>query len=140
MSGISETQLRELLGRGLVALQYVKKDGSTRNAVGTLNRWFIPRDKRPLGPEKRRVTPWVKDDYVRYYDFTVQNWRCLVCSEVIEAKPIDGLSPFPSPTREGGCEMEDDEPSDYNGMDYNDYKFEEALRKLENDLNSEEHA
>ena len=88
MSGISETQLREMLGRGLVALQYVKKDGSTRNAVGTLNRWFIPRDKRPLGPEKRRVTPWVKDDYVRFYDLSVQNWRCLVCSEVIEAKPI----------------------------------------------------
>ena len=88
MQGISEEKLRKMLKRGFVAMQYVKKNGDTRNAVGTLNKWLMPADKRPLDPEKRKCTPWVKDDYVRYYDFTVQDWRCLVCSEVLSAKPI----------------------------------------------------
>ena len=158
---MKEKELRDMLGRGLVSLQFVKKNGETRNAVGTLNRWFIPRDKWPKGPQTSSTTNeaalalrrsgWVKDDYVRFYDFTVQDWRCLVCTEVLEAKPISlSLNPHPeqsspipadAPTRslsrslppkgDGGCEIENDEPSDYNGMDYNDYKFEEALRKLE---------
>ena len=88
MQQITEKRLREMLRKGLVAMQYVKKNGDTRNAVGTLNMFLIPREKRPLPSEKRKATPWVKDEYVRYYDFTVQDWRCLVCSEVLSAKPI----------------------------------------------------
>ena len=95
---MKEKELRDMLGRGLVSLQFVKKNGETRNAVGTLNRWFIPRDKWPKSPQTSsntneaalalRRSGWVKDDYVRFYDFTVQDWRCLVCTEVLEAKPI----------------------------------------------------
>jgi hypothetical protein len=145
---MKEKELRDMLGRGLVSLQFVKKNGETRNAVGTLNRWFIPRDKWPKSQETSSTTNeaalalrrsgWVKDDYVRFYDFTVQNWRCLVCTEVLEAKPISLSLNLSIPSEGEG--MEDDEPSHYNGMDYNDYKFEEALRKLENDLTAQENA
>ena len=140
---MEEKKIRKMLHDGFVSIIYVKKDGSTRNAVGTLNLQLIPRKQWPQSPPKR--SGWVKDGYVRYYDYTVQDWRCLVCDEIIEAKPIDGLSPDPhpeqsSPSRslppkgEGGCEMESDEPSNYDGNDPNDIRFEEALRKLEDDL------
>ena len=101
---MNEKEIRTMLHEGLVSLRYVKRNGETRNAVGTLNLMFIPADKHPLKPNVRKSTPWVKEDYVRYYDFTVQDWRCLVCSEILGAKPIESLSPapipdVPSPTR-----------------------------------------
>ena len=117
---MKEKEIREMLKRGLVSIRYVKKDGETRNAVGTTNLLFVPKAQHPKAslqppPEwdapgtttneaRFRRSAWVKDGYVRYYDFTVQDWRCLVCSEILEAKPIESLSldpipDVPSPTR-----------------------------------------
>ena len=83
---MEEKTIRKMLHDGFVSIIYVKKDGSTRNAVGTLNLQLIPRKQWPQSPPKR--SGWVKDGYVRYYDYTVQDWRCLVCDEIIEAKPV----------------------------------------------------
>ena len=87
MSG-AEIELREALHDGLVSMRYLKKDGSTRNAVATLNLDLIPEEDHPKSPEERKVEPWVKDDYVRYYDYTVQAWRCLVVTEILEWKRL----------------------------------------------------
>lgn len=89
MYHLTETEIRAMFERGLCSVIYVKKNGDTRNAVATTNLQFIPSDKHPMQPDQRKVQPWVKDDYVRYYDLTVQDWRCLVCSEIIECKPLN---------------------------------------------------
>ena len=86
---MNETELRAMLQQGLCSIIYVKLDGSRRHAVATTCLTFVPQNKWPKDPTKRKVQPWVKDDYVRYYDLTVQDWRCLVCSEIIECKPLD---------------------------------------------------
>ena len=85
----------------LVSFRYVKKNGDTRNAVGTLNMKLIP---SPHHPSPRRGGSEIEVDandtsplwgrkegapgLVRYFDFTVQDWRSLYCDEVIEAKPL----------------------------------------------------
>ena len=101
---MKEKEIREMLKRGLVSIRYVKKNGETRNAVGTTNLLLVPKAQHPKAslqppPEwdapdtpkdeaRFRRSAWVKDGYVRYYDFTVQDWRCMVCDEILEAKPI----------------------------------------------------
>ena len=89
MKSLEESLLRKALAEGMVSMRYVKKNGDTRNAVGTLNLNIIPEEQRPKSPEERKVQPWLKDDYVRYYDFTVQDWRTLVVSEIIEWKRLN---------------------------------------------------
>ncbi|MBR5656351.1 MAG: DUF2693 domain-containing protein [Prevotella sp.] len=96
----------------MVSFRYVKKNGDTRNAVGTLNLRLIPLSSHPKGPlqppptgggsqiegatEKReemvaspsRGRMEGAPGLIRYFDFTVQDWRSLYCDEVIEAKPL----------------------------------------------------
>ena len=89
MKSLEESLLRKALAEGLVSMRYVKKNGDTRNAVGTRCLTLIPEEQHPKSPEERKVQPWLKDDYVRYYDFTVQDWRTLVVSEIIEWKRLN---------------------------------------------------
>ena len=115
---MKENEIRQMLNKGLVSFRYVKKNGDTRNAVGTLNLRLIPLDKHPKSPLQpipdipsptRSLSPkgggseievdandtsplWGRKEgapgLVRYFDFTVQDWRSLYCDEVIEAKPL----------------------------------------------------
>ena len=89
MYQLCETDIRAMLASGLCSIVYIKKNGDTRNAVATTCLQHIPADKQPLPPSQRKVQPWVKDDYVRYYDLTVQEWRTLVVSEIIQCKPLN---------------------------------------------------
>ena len=82
---MKENEIRQMLNKGLVSFRYVKKNGETRNAVGTLNMKLIP---SPHHPSPRRGGPKMPPGLVRYFDFTVQDWRSLYCDEVIEAKPL----------------------------------------------------
>lgn len=58
-----------------VRFQFKKKDGSMREAVGTLKREkMIQEDGKvwePIGEQKPEVPTLVK-----YWDMTVQGWRC----------------------------------------------------------------
>jgi len=107
MKSLEERQLRKALAEGMASMRYVKKNGDTRNAVGTLNMHLIPIDKHPQSPlqpppkgggseievDATDTSPlWGRKEgapgLVRYFDFTVQDWRSLYCDEVIEAKPL----------------------------------------------------
>ena len=88
---MKENEIRQMLNKGLVSFRYVKKNGDTRNAVGTLNLRLIPLDKHPkspLLPPPEGGGPKMPPGLVKYFDFTVQDWRSLYCDEVIEAKPL----------------------------------------------------
>ena len=102
MKSLEESLLRKALAEGLVSMRYVKKNGDTRNAVGTLNLRLIPLSSHPKGPllpipaeaPTRSLSPEgggseMPPGLVRYYDFTVQDWRSLYCDEVIEWKRLD---------------------------------------------------
>jgi len=58
-----------------VRFQFKKKDGSLREAVGTLRREKMVQEDgsvwEPVGVEKPEVPTLVK-----YWDLTVQGWRC----------------------------------------------------------------
>lgn len=104
---MNEKEIRKMLNKGFVSFRYVKKNGDTRNAVGTLNMHLIPIDKHPQSPlqpppkgggseievDATDTSPlWGRKEgapgLVRYFDFTVQDWRSLYCDEVIEAEPL----------------------------------------------------
>ena len=103
MKSLEESLLRKALAEGMVSMRYVKKNGETRNAVGTLCLRLIPLDKHPKSPllpipdvpsPTRSLSPEgggpkMPPGLVRYYDFTVQDWRSLYCDEVIEWKRLD---------------------------------------------------
>lgn len=63
--------LRKWLSEGIVTFSYWKKDGSIREAKGTLNELLIPLDQRPKGSPL--ATP--NYDGVAYFDLDKQGWR-----------------------------------------------------------------
>ena len=63
--------LRKWLSEGIVTFSYWKKDGSIREAKGTLNELLIPLDQRPKGSPL--ATP--NYDAVSYFDLDKQGWR-----------------------------------------------------------------
>ena len=103
MKSLEESLLRKALAEGMVSMRYVKKNGETRNAVGTLCLRLIPLSFHPKGPLQpipdipsptRCLSPEgggseMPPGLVRYFDFTVQDWRSLYCDEVIEWKRLD---------------------------------------------------
>lgn len=99
MKSLEESQLRKALAEGMVSMRYVKKNGDTRNAVGTLCLRLIPLSSHPKksdegeeghkGPKEECKGIEGPPGLVRYYDFTVQDWRSLYCEEVIEWKRLN---------------------------------------------------
>ena len=97
MKSLEERQLRKALAEGMVSMRYVKKNGDTRNAVGTLCLRLIPRSLHPKnldegglkGPKGECKGIEGPPGLVRYYDFTVQDWRSLYCDEIIEWKRLN---------------------------------------------------
>jgi hypothetical protein len=73
MFEINLEELREnLKGSTPVAFSYFKKDGSLRNAVGTLNEKWIPAEMRPKDSSTNNG-----GDNFRYYDIDKGAWRSL---------------------------------------------------------------
>ena len=64
-------KLRDQLRTGPYRFSYVKKDGSIREAVGTLDPALIPEDKRPKGEEI--INP--KFEIFNYFDLDRKSWR-----------------------------------------------------------------
>ena len=64
-------RLRDWLKEGIVTFSYYKKDGSIREAKGTLNELLIPADKKPKGTG----TAAPNYEAVAYFDLDKQEWR-----------------------------------------------------------------
>lgn len=70
-SKVTVTELRDLMKKGTVKFQYVKKDGSIRTAVGTLRSDLIT--QKPAGgecyPRRQGYTPYfdVEKDAFRVF-------------------------------------------------------------------------
>lgn len=80
--------LREKLQQGKTSFVFKKKDGSKRNAIGTLDFDLIPKDDWPVTAED------IDSDYkdknegvVTYYDLEKMAWRCCKTENILE---IDG--------------------------------------------------
>lgn len=72
MSGkkITNSELHSLLVKGPVHFSYIKKDGSLRNANGTLDRSIIPSANLPKGGNPPANT-------LPYYDLDSLWWRTI---------------------------------------------------------------
>ena len=65
--------LREKLQQGETHFVFKKKDGSKRNAIGTLNLAIIPYQDTQFKSDEPRDE---RDDQVTYYDLEKLAWRC----------------------------------------------------------------
>lgn len=76
------TKLRECLQQGETHFVFIKKDGSRRPAVGTLNLDLVPdADKQFKHEEGERVE---RTDQTSYYDLEKNAWRCCKYASVVE--------------------------------------------------------
>lgn len=62
--------LKELLHAGKVTFWYTKKNGETREALGTLKQEIYGEENAPKGTEKK-----YPDNVIRYYDLNSNGWR-----------------------------------------------------------------
>lgn len=84
-----EKELREMLQQGWVNIQFLKKStGEKRNTTATTRLDLMPTSAHPKGSDK----VWKKDGYVRFFDLTVNGWRCLIMSNILEYEPNDFLN------------------------------------------------
>lgn len=72
--------LREKLQQGKTNFVFKKKDGSRREAVGTLNFDLIPEADKQFKSEQQREE---RDDQVTYYDLEKMAWRCCKTENIL---------------------------------------------------------
>lgn len=77
---LTKNQFVKLLRIGHVYFKYTKKDGTVREAKGTLLFESIPFDKHPKGTQTYE-TP---DNIVKYYDLDKESWRSFDWNNFIE--------------------------------------------------------
>lgn len=76
------TKLRTLLQEGETHFVFIKKDGSRRAAVGTLNLDIVPdADKQFKHEEGTREE---RTDQTSYYDIEKNAWRCCKYDKIVE--------------------------------------------------------
>lgn len=73
--------LREKLQQGKTNFVFKKKDGSKRNAIGTLNFDLIPTEDTQFKSEQTREE---RDDQVTYYDLEKMAWRCCKTENILD--------------------------------------------------------
>lgn len=74
------TEFKNKLHEGVVAFSYQKKDGSTREAHGTLKNEILKENNaEPKGTGKE-----VSDDIIRYFDVDKNAWRSFSVYSFIE--------------------------------------------------------
>lgn len=66
-------ELMRKMHEGIVCFSYKKNDGTTRNAIGTLNEYILPRENMDKLRDVKRVTP---KHLFTYYDVEKQQFRC----------------------------------------------------------------
>ena len=72
--------LREKLQQGKTNFVFKKKDGSKRNAIGTLNFDLIPTEDTQFKSEQQREE---RNDQVTYYDLEKMAWRCCKTENIL---------------------------------------------------------
>jgi len=72
--------LREKLQQGETHFVFKKKDGSRREAIGTLNFEIIPTEDTQFKSEQPREE---RDDQVTYYDLEKLAWRCCKTENIL---------------------------------------------------------
>ena len=70
--------LKEELHKRQVKFKYTKKDGTERNAVGTLNPSIYGEENEPVGTGRS-----VPENQVRYFDIDAQGWRSFLVENLI---------------------------------------------------------
>lgn len=70
--------LKQELYKREVKFSYLKKDGSVREARGTLNSEVYGKDNEPTGSV--RIIP---ENQIRYYDLDAQGWRSFLSENLI---------------------------------------------------------
>lgn len=71
-------ELKQELRKREVKFSYWKKDGSVREARGTLNSEIYGKDNEPLG--NGYITP---ENQVRYFDIDAKGWRSFLAENLI---------------------------------------------------------
>lgn len=72
--------LREKLQQGKTSFVFKKKDGSRRQAIGTLNFDIIPFEDTQFKSEEQREE---RQDQVTYYDLEKMAWRCCKTENIL---------------------------------------------------------
>lgn len=75
--------LREKLQQGKTKFVFKKKDGSRREAVGTLNFDLIPTEDTQFKSDEPREE---RTDQVTYYDLEKMAWRCCKTENILEVE------------------------------------------------------
>jgi len=83
-----KTELRENLHKGLVKVVFVKKDGTDRTMMATLNEDLIPEDKKPKGTGKKVDN----GNTFAVYDVEADAWRSFNYDTVKEVDYGDMVS------------------------------------------------
>ena len=68
-----ETLYASLCGSTPVSFTFMKKDGTLRNAVGTLHETLIPEECKPKDPSIN----YANGDNLKYFDLEKGAWRSL---------------------------------------------------------------
>lgn len=64
--------LKEAMGKGVVAFEFEKADGSIRKAYGTTSFDVIPAKAAP----SKNTGTGARDGFTNYYDTDKKDWRC----------------------------------------------------------------
>jgi len=82
MNVIKTEELKEMLKAGKVHFEFTKRDGTLREAFGTLNMNYIPENMRPSDSStNRNITT------LRYFDLDKNEWRS-VSGDTTEVKVL----------------------------------------------------
>jgi hypothetical protein len=77
-------KFKNALHKGKVKFSYTKKNGETREAIGTLNIGVMGEDNAPKG-----TGTWpVSDQIIRYYDINSQGWRSFGINNLVSWESI----------------------------------------------------
>ncbi len=75
---VNISKFKKALHDGKVKFSYTKKDGSVRDAVGTLNIDVMGKENTPKGTGYE-----IMDSNIRYYDLNSEGWRSFIVDNLI---------------------------------------------------------
>lgn len=70
-----------------VKFQFRKKDGSVRDAIGTLKRGLMRLADGTMWEPKGESKP-EPESVIRYFDLEKQMWRCFTCTDFIKVVEV----------------------------------------------------
>ena len=74
IQNVQVAELRNQMSQRIVRFHFVKKDGSLRECMGTVNSACIPSHARQQGEESDRREPRTA---INFWDFLANGWRAI---------------------------------------------------------------